>query len=403
MSSSRSSSSRDGHNASPASPAKQRLGAVTFHWDQHYLTDLPGVDAQHHGLVNIINNLGNLLISGTINVTAIDRLYQQLKHYTEHHFDYEENLMVEAGLDPRHLSAHRKAHRDFLSNASSIYSDVAAGNLKRARSLLSFLTYWLAYHILGMDQDMARQIRAMQAGMSAPEAFEELEHMRASETEPLLEALDGLFREVTEQNQRLKQLNATLEMQVELRTRQLSEANRALEELSQTDSLTGLPNRRHAMRLLAHLWNEGEASDNTADRQDLVVMMIDADHFKEVNDRYGHDAGDRVLVELANTLCHALRSDDVVCRLGGDELLVICPHTDRQGGLQAAAAALLAVRALRVPTGDGIWEGSVSIGLAARTPEIATPQDFVKQADQALYAAKRNGRNRISQQLQPPS
>jgi nitrate/nitrite-specific signal transduction histidine kinase len=94
-------------------------------------------------------------------------------------------------------------------------------------------------HVLGMDQDMARQIRAIQAGMTAAAAFEEREHIRASETEPLLAALDGLFHEVTDQNKQLKQLNATLEQQVALRTRQLSEANRALEALSQSDSLTG--------------------------------------------------------------------------------------------------------------------------------------------------------------------
>lgn len=147
--------------------------------------------------------------------------------------------MVDAGIDADCLRLHRQAHRDFLCNASSIHADVAAGNPKRDRSLLSFFTYWLAYHVLGMDQDMAKQIRAIQAGMTAAAAFEEREHIRASETEPLLAALDGLFHEVTDQNKQLKQLNATLEQQMALRTRQLSEANRALEALSQSDSLTG--------------------------------------------------------------------------------------------------------------------------------------------------------------------
>jgi diguanylate cyclase (GGDEF)-like protein/hemerythrin-like metal-binding protein len=379
---------------------KPVLRPGTFHWDEHYLTNLPGIDAQHHGLVDIINKLGNLLFSGKINVEDIDDLYQQLKHYTEQHFQYEEKLMVDAGIDPRHLHLHQQVHHEFLANATSIHADVAAGNLKRARSLLSFLTYWLAYHILGMDQDMAKQVRAIQAGMPAAGAFERLEHLRAAETEPLLEALDGLFREVTEQNQRLKELNANLEQQVALRTKQLSQANRALEELSQTDSLTGLPNRRHAMRLLAQFWyGDGDAGgprrQETAEPPDLVVMMIDADHFKQVNDRHGHDAGDRVLVELARTLCDAMRNDDVVCRLGGDELLVICPHTDLLGGLQSAEAVLGAVRALQVPTGAASWQGSISIGVAARTAEMTAPQELLKRADQGLYDAKQAGRNCI--------
>lgn len=158
MTSTQSSSSDGGQTFAPALSKRATLRPGTFQWDQHYLTDLPGIDAQHHGLVDIINNLGNLLFSGKIEVNDIDRLYKQLKHYTEQHFQYEEKLMVESGIDHRHFNAHRKAHRDFLSNVSSIYSDVAAGNLTRARSLLSFLTYWLAYHILGMDQDMAKQI-----------------------------------------------------------------------------------------------------------------------------------------------------------------------------------------------------------------------------------------------------
>jgi diguanylate cyclase (GGDEF)-like protein/hemerythrin-like metal-binding protein len=377
---------------------KPVLRPGTFHWDEHYLTNLPGIDAQHHGLVDIINKLGNLLFSGKINIKDIDDLYQQLKHYTEQHFQYEEKLMVDAGIDPRHLHLHQQVHHEFLANATSIHADVAAGNLKRARSLLSFLTYWLAYHILGMDQDMAKQVRAIQAGMQAADAFERLEHLRAAETEPLLEALDGLFREVTEQNQRLKELNANLEKQVALRTKQLSKANQALEELSQTDSLTGLPNRRHAMRLLAQFWEgdgAGHRRPGATEPPDLVVMMIDADHFKEVNDRHGHDAGDRVLVELARTLCDAMRNDDVVCRLGGDELLVICPHTDLLGGLQSAEAVLRAVRTLQVTTGAGSWQGSISIGVAARTAEMVAPQELLKRADQGLYNAKQAGRNCI--------
>lgn len=398
MTSTQSNSSDGGQTFAPALSKKATLRPGTFQWDQHYLTDLPGIDAQHHGLVDIINNLGNLLFSGRIEVNDIDRLYKQLKHYTEQHFQYEEKLMTESGIDHRHFNTHRKAHRDFLSNVSSIYSDVAAGNLTRARSLLSFLTYWLAYHILGMDQDMAKQIRALQAGVTASAAFEQKEQLRSGETEPLLEALDGLFREVTEQNKRLKQLNATLERKVELRTRQLSEANKALEELSHTDSLTGLPNRRHAMRLLADFWENGRSGNCSTEHPNLVVMMMDADHFKTVNDQFGHDAGDRVLVGLARTLQHALRSDDVVCRLGGDELLVICPNTDLQGGLQGAAAAQQAVRSLRIPTGEGTWEGSISIGVAARTATMATPQELLKEADQALYSAKRAGRNRVVHQ-----
>ncbi len=115
---------------------------------------------------------------------------------------------------------------------------------------------------------------------------------------------------------------------MEERTRQLVEANKQLEVLSYTDALTQLPNRRCAIQTLKELWNDASLADAP-----LVCIMIDADYFKQVNDSCGHEAGDVVLKELSHTLKHSFRSDDIVCRLGGDEFLVICPNTDLAGCL----------------------------------------------------------------------
>ncbi|MCP3893645.1 MAG: diguanylate cyclase, partial [Bacteroides sp.] len=186
----------------------------------------------------------------------------------------------------------------------------------------------------------------------------------------------------------LKQLNESLEEKVALRTRELSEANRHLEELSLTDVLTELPNRRHAIRCLSILWKKALQNDSP-----LVCMMIDADHFKEVNDTYGHDAGDAVLMELAKTLQHALRSDDTVCRLGGDEFFIICPNTDKKGGMHIAELTRKAVAALRVPTGGEPWHGSISIGVASRLPGMKNFEELMKDADKGVYAAKEAGKN----------
>jgi hemerythrin len=136
------------------------------------------------------------------------------------------------------------------------------------------------------------------------------------------------------------------------------------------------------------MWSESIESDTL-----LACMMIDADHFKEVNDTYGHDAGDVVLCELAKTLQHAVRNDDIVCRLGGDEFLIICPDTDQDGGMHIAELARKAVSALRVSTGDGVWNGSISVGLAARSPDMESHEDLIKAADKSVYEAKRDGRN----------
>jgi len=125
----------------------------------------------------------------------------------------------------------------------------------------------------------------------------------------------------------------------------------------------------------------------------LVCIMIDADHFKAVNDNYGHDAGDAVLTTLAQTLQHAFRTDDVVCRLGGDEFFAICPNTDLDGGLHIAEVVRSTVAELRVPTGGEPWRGSVSMGVAARGAEMVTCDELIKAADQGVYVAKQAGKN----------
>ena len=165
---------------------------------------------------------------------------------------------------------------------------------------------------------MSRQVKQVQAGVDPKTAYEREEKKQDSSTEPLLKALNGLFEQVSDRNKELLELNQCLEDKVKERTKQLSKANKQLEELSLTDPLTQLPNRRCAIRKLKAYWQE-----STYNQEPLVCIMIDADNFKQVNDSAGHDAGDRLLVELAQTLNDSFRSDDLVCRLGGDEFFVI--------------------------------------------------------------------------------
>ena len=124
-------------------------------------------------------------------------------------------------------------------------------------------------------------------------------------------------------------------------------------------------------------------------------MMIDADGFKLINDRFGHDAGDTVLNQLAKRLKEAVRNDDVVCRLGGDEFLVICPVTPLKGAMLVAELVRKSVAELKVRAGEGEWRGSISVGVASRAPNIKSYEALIKSADEGVYAAKRAGRNCI--------
>lgn len=363
---------------------------AAFHWNSNFMTDVAEVDQQHMHLVDLINKLGEHLAGNDIVPEYIETIYQELAAYAVYHFQCEEELMQQMDLDQRHLDFHYKEHVDFLHEVTSMHADISSDTPDAAGHLLEFLTHWLAYHILGADQNMARQIKAIESGASAADAYRAEEHKSDSATEPLLAALNGLFHQVSARNKQLVQLNQSLEARVAERTRALSEANQQLETLSLTDVLTGLPNRRHAMRSLTALWNA-----SSEDEQPLACMMIDADHFKEVNDTYGHDAGDEVLQMLAETLQQAVRREDIVCRLGGDEFFIICPGTDCETGLLVAEAVRKKVAALRVPTGDGAWHGSVSVGLSARSDDMVDYEALIKRADLGVYEAKRAGKNRV--------
>ena len=172
------------------------------------------------------------------------------------------------------------------------------------------------------------------------------------------------------------------------KTLELSEANQKLGELASTDVLTGLSNRRHAMQILEHLWAESIKNSTP-----LACMMIDADGFKEINDSYGHDAGDIVLRELAKELQYAVRTDDIVCRLGGDEFLIICPNTNEEGSMHIANITHSKISELTVEVAGGAWKGSISVGVAVKTDSMQTPGNLIKAADRGVYAAKKVGKN----------
>jgi diguanylate cyclase (GGDEF)-like protein len=178
-----------------------------------------------------------------------------------------------------------------------------------------------------------------------------------------------------------------LEKQELLRTRE------QLHELAMRDSLTGLWNRR---TVLEQLTLELERTRRQA--QPLAILLADLDHFKTVNDVYGHQAGDAVLLEVASRLLAELRPYDVVGRYGGEELLLVLPGVDRDAALECASRLRAAVALpIRLPDHSQI-SVTCSFGLLAVSgAERATIADLIRKADDALYAAKRRGRNRVEE------
>lgn len=363
-----------------------------FRWDPCFLTGLPTVDEQHHYLIDIINQFGDALMRPQgASAGEIESLFQELQRYTVYHFREEEALMENAGIYPGHLTHHRQQHTQFLQDVKHMHAGMAGDNREAASALLGFLSNWLAFHILGTDRLMTWLMEAARVGTPAEEALEAFKKTRDPATQALLQAMSQLVSQVSERSRALYELNQSLEARVAQRTRELSELNQRLETLAMTDVLTGLPNRRLAMQVLESEWQAASEHDMS-----LSCMMIDADGFKTINDSFGHDAGDAVLRHLARTLQHSIHTDDLLCRLGGDEFLIICPHTPLAGALQTAEKLRRKVSAQRVKAGDGTWHGSISVGVAARQPDMGQAHALLKAADQSVYAAKAKGRNCVA-------
>jgi hemerythrin len=366
----------------------------SFVWETCFVTGLPMVDEQHHYLVDLINQFGDLLMQPQgASPQEIEVLFTELSRYTQYHFQEEEGLMARGGLDARHLAHHVKEHAQFLRDLNHMHADVSANRSEAASALLQFLSSWLAYHILGSDQRMAGAMTAIASGVPADEAYRAFDKERDPATATLLHAMNRLIEQVSDRNRALIELNQSLEARVAERTHELRRMNEQLENLAMTDVLTGLPNRRQAMGILGREWQNALAQGGA-----LSCLMIDADGFKGVNDNYGHDAGDEVLRVLARCMKHAVRNDDVVCRLGGDEFLIICLHTALDGAMKTAEKVRQEVSELRVKAGDGQWVGSVSIGVAQTTPALLMQgtDALLKIADEGVYVAKRNGRNCVA-------
>jgi diguanylate cyclase (GGDEF)-like protein len=195
-----------------------------------------------------------------------------------------------------------------------------------------------------------------------------------------------------ELNARIYACLRTKALQDELRekNRQLEELLAKVELLAITDPLTGLYNRRHFENVLAK-----EVRRAVRYGSSLACMMIDIDHFKKINDEYGHHAGDQVLKNVAQILEDNVRGIDTVARWGGEEFIIILPHIKKEDAMQPAARIKEAVAQHTFPELSG-KKVTVSIGIASvPDPSIDNEEKLINAADFAMYEAKNKGRNRI--------
>ena len=173
---------------------------------------------------------------------------------------------------------------------------------------------------------------------------------------------------------------------------ELQQKNAMLEELNRTDALTNVYNRRYFMEVLETEYSRTRRANHT-----MAFVMLDLDHFKRVNDDYGHLAGDKALIEVAGILKRVIRKHDICCRYGGEEFALILPETDLSGAAvvtercrEEVSNAVIEFDGKRIPV-------TISVGVAVLEIESTWSQsDLVAAADEALYKSKEQGRNKVS-------
>jgi diguanylate cyclase (GGDEF)-like protein len=181
-----------------------------------------------------------------------------------------------------------------------------------------------------------------------------------------------------------------LEVRVQERTAQLQAANAQLEKLAVTDALTGLLNRRALFDLFRR-----EIERAHRHRRELALIIFDIDYFKAINDRHGHAAGDVVLKQVAAIAAQATRSTDTVARYGGEEFVLIAPETDKSSALELAERMRVALQSAKMRVDHQSLTVTASFGVAMLRSDDDKPEDVLRRADEALYAAKGGGRNRV--------
>ena len=255
-----------------------------------------------------------------------------------------------------------------------------------AALLFAVVAYYLALTLSRPIEQLAKSAKRVQThrtGVSFPL------HHPVQEIAQLGQSMQSMTQSLLGKERELQAANATLETTVAQRTAALTQANAELLKLATHDALTGVYNRRRLDEKLAECTLLFKRTGRA-----FALLLIDADHFKRINDTFGHATGDEVLVQLAQLIQSSTRATDFVARYGGEEFAVLLLEIEGEQSPQIVAQNICC--AIAQATFAAVGQVTVSIGIALAQASDANPATLIKRADQQLYQAKRLGRNRVA-------
>lgn len=370
------------------------------------------VDEEHKLFFEMIEQVFEAANEGYKEFNAV---FQLVLNHLAWHFKNEEEFMKSVAIHTKYIDYHNAIHSQCISQLVKMRDAVVKQNSsddmvyqkELALNLAFFVKNWLVFHILGEDYKIAKQIEYIEDGNSPQRAYEMINEQMDKKIEILTITLSNLLKIYEIRNEKLLEIEADIKTSLKKKEEQLQEQIQENKKKSITDELTGLHNRRQAMFVLNNIWSEFQ--DPTC-----AIIQLDLDKFKEVNDTYGHHAGDLVLKQFSNAvkyffetneLCNKYRYSDRetihFCRLGGDEFLVILQKYSLDEAVAIANALHATVNNIEVFDEHKkiIWKGSTSIGVACRNADNRDFESVLKAADAYLYKAKEDGRNCVRSML----
>lgn len=361
-----------------------------FPWNDNFETDVKEIDEQHKVLVELLNKLGNTLTNENYN--KMEKIFEELSKYADYHF-YCEELIWEKYFNKNELLIvnHKKNHDSFMVKVLEIKEKNKESDLDKVlEEVLMFLIKWLAFHILDEDKRLAYIIKYVNEGYHLSEAMYKTDILMNGSMKVLIDNILTMYNSLSS-----KALDLIRERKARIKAQEeLSKINKRLEELSITDQLTGLYNRRYFEEII-----DKEIKSCKKEKNYLGIILFDIDYFKKLNDTYGHQQGDVALKSISKCMKKiAKKVNNYAFRLGGEEFCIITIDRNKKGAyclskILKDEVAKLRIENINSPTNKFL---TISIGVESLIPSNSDNLDsFMLSVDRKLYQAKDNGRDCI--------
>lgn len=359
-----------------------------FPWNENFETGIEEIDNQHKSIVILLNKLAYSLTKDEI--SEVEGIFKELSEYANFHFKYEEKIWQEYINDKRLIDLHKDKHISFLPIVEELREKNKNKNRhEQVEEIVLFLIRWLAFHIVDDDKRMALIIKSLKEGKELSEAIYITDEIMSGSLKKLIEAILSMYDDLS-----IKAINLIRERTARIKAEEeLIEINERLRELSITDQLTKLYNRRYFDEVL-----DRELAKARRYKTHIGLILIDIDHFKNLNDTYGHSYGDTALINVANCFRKTCkRPNDFVFRIGGEEFVILITNEDNQNILSLCKILQNNIKELQIDNPNEVSNYlTLSGGIYSGIPSFEETKDSIlKFADEKLYKAKKDGRNRI--------